>query len=53
MKLAYCGLNCGECLIYLVTINNNEKEQIRLVKEYSTDTCIFSKEDMFCLESII
>lgn len=49
MNLAYCGLNCGECLIYLATINHDEEEQTRLARAYSTDTCIFSKEDMFCL----
>lgn len=49
MELAYCGMNCGECLIYLASISNNEAEQIRLAKEYSTDTCAFSKDDMFCL----
>lgn len=49
MKLAYCGMKCGECLIYLASINKNEAEQFRLAKEYSTDTCQFSKEDMFCL----
>lgn len=49
MELAYCGLNCDECLIYLASVSRNTDEQLRLAKEYSTDTCEFSKEDMFCL----
>lgn len=49
MELAYCGLRCDECPIYLASINNNPAEQIRLAKEYSSDTCTFTKEDMFCL----
>jgi len=49
MALAYCGLNCDECQIYLASINENTNEQLRLAKEYSTDTCKFTKEDMFCL----
>lgn len=49
MELAYCGLNCNECLIYLASVSKNTEKQIILAKEYSTDTCKFSKEDMFCL----
>lgn len=49
MDLAYCGLNCGECPIYLVSINQNAEEQVRLAKEYSTETCNFSKTDIYCL----
>ena len=49
MDLAYCGLNCIECPIYLASINKNTAEQIKLANEYSTDTGRFSKEDMYCL----
>ena len=49
MELAYCGLNCNECPLYLASISQNMVEQIRLAQEYSTDTCRFSKEDMYCL----
>lgn len=49
MDLAYCGLNCNECPIYLASVNNNTDEQIRLANEYSNDTCKFIKEDMYCL----
>lgn len=49
MDLAYCGLNCNECLIYLAFVSKNTAEQIRLANKYSTDTGRFSKEDMDCL----
>ena len=49
MVLAYCGLNCNECPVYLASIVNNVAAQIQLAREYSTDTCKFSKEDMYCL----
>lgn len=49
MALAYCGLNCTKCSVYLASIKKDTSEQSRLAKEYSTATCIFSKEDIFCL----
>jgi len=49
MNLAYCGLNCNECPIYLASVSKNTDEQIRLANEYSTETGRFSKEDMYCL----
>ncbi|MCB6202672.1 DUF3795 domain-containing protein [Extibacter muris] len=49
MELAYCGLNCNECPVYLASISKNIEKQIILAKEYSTDTRKFSKDDMFCL----
>ncbi len=49
MYLAYCGLNCGECAVYLASVHKDTAGQIRLADEYSTDTYKFSKEDMYCL----
>ncbi len=49
MELAYCGLHCEECPVYLATVNKDDEKQKLLAKEYSTDTCTFSKEDMICL----
>lgn len=49
MELAYCGLNCNECPIYLASVEKDTAKQIVLAKEYSTDACKFSEEDMFCL----
>ena len=49
MDLAYCGLNCKECPVYLASIGKDTAEQIRLADEYSTVAYKFSKEDMYCL----
>lgn len=49
MDLAYCGLNCGECAVYLAPVRKDTAGRIRLADEYSTDTYKFSKEDMYCL----
>ncbi len=49
MILAYCGLNCSECPVYLASVEKNTAGQIWLAKEYSSDMCTFSKEDMNCL----
>ena len=50
MALAYCGLNCNECPVYLASIENNAAAQIQLAREYSTDTCKFSKFNLRFLE---
>ena len=49
MVLAYCGLDCNECPVYLASIENNTARQIQLAREYSTDTCKLWREDMHCL----
>ncbi len=49
MESAYCGLKCNECPVYQASVSRNTAEQIRLAEEYSTDTCKFTKEDMYCL----
>lgn len=49
MDLAYCGLDCKECPVYLASVSKNTAEQIRLADEYSDGTGKFSKEDMYCL----
>ncbi len=49
METAYCGLHCEKCPVYLASLGGNTEEQIRLAAEYSTDTCQFSPEDMYCL----
>ena len=49
MDLAYCGLKCNECPVYLASVEKNTVRQAWLADQYSTDTCKFSKEDMYCL----
>lgn len=49
MKPAYCGLNCDECPVYLASVSRDTEKQAELAHQYSTDTCTFAAEDMFCL----
>jgi hypothetical protein len=46
--ISYCGLLCNECPIFIATVEKNELEKEKLAREYSTDSCQFSKEDMNC-----
>lgn len=49
MDIAYCGLQCRECPVYLATVGKKEDLQARLAEDYSTDTVLFTKEDMVCM----
>ncbi len=35
MDLAYCGLNCGECAVYLAFVRKDTAGQIRLADEFN------------------
>ena len=48
MYIAYCGLKCKECPIFIATATNDDSMKIKLAKEYSTEGCTFNKEDMTC-----
>lgn len=47
--LAYCGLLCNECPIYIATINNDQKAKAEWAEKCSNDKCKFEPEDMNCL----
>jgi hypothetical protein len=46
--IAYCGLKCNSCPLYISTINNDEEMKKKLMVDYSTDLCTFTLEDMYC-----
>lgn len=46
--IAYCGLKCLECPIYMTNIEGNDELKKKLAVDYSTDYCTFSPEDMNC-----
>lgn len=46
--IAYCGLICSECPVYIATQTGNEELKEQLARDYSTDTCKFEKNDMTC-----
>ena len=47
-SIAFCGLVCSQCPVYIATKTNNEELKEKLAIEYSTDTFEFVKEDMNC-----
>ena len=47
-KLAYCGLNCTVCPLYIITKEDDREAMEKLASEYSTDTCAFEPSDMIC-----
>lgn len=46
--VAYCGLLCHECPLYIATKNNDLREKERLAIECSNENCSFTPEDMTC-----
>jgi hypothetical protein len=46
--IAYCGLNCAECLAYKATQKEDEEEIKRIAKEWSGDDMSFKPEDIYC-----
>lgn len=46
--ISYCGIKCKNCPVYAATYRNDDAMRIQLAKDYSTDQCIFTKDDMNC-----
>jgi hypothetical protein len=46
--IAYCGLLCNECPVYIATSNNDEPMRAKLAEEYSNEHVKFSIEDIKC-----
>lgn len=46
--IAYCGLLCNECPVYLATIKNDQEAKEKLAKDYSNEKCQFESIDMNC-----
>jgi hypothetical protein len=47
-EIAYCGLKCHECPLYIATMNQDDEMKRKLAVDYSTDSCKFTFEDMNC-----
>ncbi len=45
---AYCGLNCHECEIYIVSQTNDAAEIARLAQQISTDKRTFRPDELWC-----
>lgn len=48
-EIAYCGLQCHLCPLFIATMNNDITMKKTLAKEYSSDTNVFTLEDMSCM----
>lgn len=46
--IAYCGLKCHECDLYIATKADNKEEIEKLAKKWSTHGHNFAPEDMWC-----
>jgi hypothetical protein len=46
--VAYCGLLCNECPIFIATAENDEQAKERLARECSNEDVQFLKDDMNC-----
>ncbi|MCG8639610.1 MAG: DUF3795 domain-containing protein [Desulfobacterales bacterium] len=46
--IAYCGLVCSECDVYIATINDDHNLRIELAKKYSNETHTAKPEDFYC-----
>lgn len=46
--ISCCGIKCKECPIYVATEKNDDAMRIKLAKDYSTEQCAFTKDDMNC-----
>ncbi len=48
MNMAYCGLLCQECPLYMATMNHDSAAKEKLAIECSTETIKFTADDMTC-----
>lgn len=46
--ISYCGINCYLCPIFLATVTADREQKEMLAKSYSTDSEIFTSEDICC-----
>lgn len=46
--IAYCGMVCSDCEVYIATINNDQNLRMELAKRYTTDEHVAKPEDFYC-----
>ncbi len=46
--IAFCGLVCTDCPIFIATQNNDENEKKKIAERWSTKEYPLSPENMFC-----
>lgn len=46
--IAYCGMVCSDCDLYIATMNNDEELRKELAAKYTTEDHIAKPEDFYC-----
>jgi hypothetical protein len=46
--IAYCGLVCNDCPIFIATFENNGQKKIELANQYTSDSYKVTPEDINC-----
>lgn len=46
--IAYCGLVCNDCPVFIATVEDNQQKKIELAKEYSSESYRVDPEDINC-----
>ena len=46
--IAYCGINCYQCPVFLATVCVDEEAKKQLAIQYSTEECQLTKDDILC-----
>ena len=47
--IAYCGINCNECPVFIASQNDDYEIKVELAKEFSNEKCTFGPEDISCV----
>ena len=46
--IAYCGLVCNDCPIFIATLEINQQKKVELANQYTSDTYVVTQEDINC-----
>ncbi len=46
--VAFCGINCNECAVFIATQENSEEKRIKVAKEWSSEEKPLKAEDIHC-----
>ena len=46
--IAYCGLICNECPIFITTLENDQQKKVELANQYTSEDYKVTQEDINC-----
>jgi hypothetical protein len=47
--IAYCGLVCNECPIFIATLESNQQKKVELANQYTSEAYEVTQEDINCV----